>query len=80
MKDRSGKFVDVEIKQKKYKNATPSKPKLPKKGNYFEYRVDPNKIFDVENKKRIVIDVISGDVWYSPDHYKHFIKILGRGV
>ena len=84
MKDLSGQEIEVRIKGKRYGNVTdpklpeyvdlPNGKKIPRE--FYEYRVDPHKIFDVANKERIVIDKVTGDAWYSPVHYKHFIKIV----
>jgi guanyl-specific ribonuclease Sa len=44
------------------------------KGNYKEYDVDPYVKGEDRGGERIVLDD-KGNVWYSNDHYKTFIKI-----
>lgn len=65
---------DIRKKTIIYKNDRENDAHLPDDGDYVKYDVDLTK-FGKENSERIAIDKKTGDVWYSPCHYKLFIKI-----
>lgn len=52
-----------------------NKNQLPVEGDYKEYDIDPKISGQPRNAERIVIDVNTGDAWYTPDHYETFIKM-----
>lgn len=48
---------------------------LPTTGSYREYDVDPRPKGGTRNAERLVIDKISGEAWYTDDHYGSFVKL-----
>lgn len=46
--------------------------RLPGNGNYREYDIDPAPAAGARNAERIVVDEISGNAWYTSDHYLTF--------
>lgn len=57
---------------KPYKNLD---NKLPRGGNYIEHDINPFASNASRGTERIVIDTKTGNAWYTPDHYKTFVKI-----
>lgn len=54
---------------------------LPQGGQYLEHDIDlwyPGELG--RGSERIVVDMNTGDAWYTPDHYRTFFKVLGEGV
>ena len=48
---------------------------LPEGGNYHEYDLSPKAQGDPRGTERIVIDKTTNEIWYTNDHYEHFIKV-----
>lgn len=57
---------------KPYKNLD---NKLPRGGSYIEHDINPFASNASRGTERIVIDTKTGNAWYTPDHYKTFVKI-----
>lgn len=49
--------------------------KLPACGNYREYDIHPYVKGQNRGVERLVVDINTGRVWYTPDHYDTFIEI-----
>ncbi|RZS34820.1 guanyl-specific ribonuclease Sa [Herbihabitans rhizosphaerae] len=49
---------------------------LPKDHKFYEYDVYPRAKGASRDAHRIVRDTNTGTVWYSPDHYENFYKIV----
>ncbi|GLY65330.1 ribonuclease domain-containing protein [Amycolatopsis taiwanensis] len=49
---------------------------LPAGDTFYEYDVNPRPKGAARDAERIVRDVNTGVVWYSPDHYANFYRIV----
>ncbi|WP_436499409.1 ribonuclease domain-containing protein [Actinokineospora sp. HUAS TT18] len=49
---------------------------LPSGHTFYEYDVHPRARGAARDAHRIVRDVTTGVVWYSPDHYSNFYRII----
>lgn len=48
---------------------------LPATGSYHEYDVNPRREGAARDASRIVVDLGTGAIWFTPDHYLNFYRL-----